>query len=81
MKFLARRAVAEFGIQWLLTTQLVLDLATVAASRVADMKVGVIFMNFVWGTVFPLVQFAFHMSWIAVLAVAGRGLFWIDHRS
>ena len=56
MKLLAGCTMAEFRIQWLLPAQLVLYLTTMAAAFVADMEVGVVFVDLVWCSEFPLVE-------------------------
>ena len=53
---LACGAMTVFGVQGLLTTQLVLDPPAVTASFVADFEIGVVLMDFIRSTVFPFVK-------------------------
>lgn len=54
MLCLAGCAMAELAVQWLLTTQLVLDLAAVAACFVSSLEVVVRIVNLVWCSLLPL---------------------------
>jgi len=54
MLCLAGRAVTELAVQWLLPTQLILDLAAVAAGLVTDGEVLIALVDTVWGTLLPL---------------------------
>jgi len=54
MLCLAGRAVTELAVQWLLPTQLILDLAAVAAGLVADGEVLVALVDAVWRALLPL---------------------------
>ena len=55
---------AIFRIQWLLPTQLVLYLAAVAAAFIANVKLGVILMDLVRCTEFPLVKLSLCAAWV-----------------
>ncbi len=57
--FLARVAVAIFGVERLLPTELVVDFPTMAASFIPRVEVGIVFVDPIWRTEFPLIQFAF----------------------
>jgi len=55
---LAGCAVTELCCQWLLPTQLVLDLPTMALSFPFDREIVIFFMDTVWFSVFPLILFS-----------------------
>ena len=74
MDLLTSGAMAVLRIKRLLATQLVLDLPTVAATFVADFEAGIVLVDFVWGTVFPLVELALHVAIVTVIAVGALGL-------
>lgn len=55
MLSLARRAMAQFAIQWLCSAELVLDLAAMAAGLVSSLEVLIGLMHAVWRPCLPLV--------------------------
>ena len=69
MKLLTGCAVAVLGVQGLLPTQLVLDLATMTAGFIASVKIWIIVMNLVRRSEFPLVVFPFSTSLVAIVTV------------
>lgn len=60
---------AELGIQRLLPAQLVRDLAAVTASFIASVKVWIVVVDLVGGSVLPLVVLAFSISIVAIVAI------------
>ena len=60
---------AVFGVQWLLPTQLILDLAAMAAPVISLMEVGIVVADLVGCTVLPLVVLALHLAMITVIAI------------
>ena len=59
VNLLACLAVAIFGIERFLPTELVLDSTTVTASFIPDMKFGIVFVYPIGSAKFPLIVFAF----------------------
>ena len=79
MDLLACGAMTVFGVQWPLTTQLVLDLPAVTATFVADFEVGVVLVDFIGGTVFPFVELSLHVARVAIVAIGVVSLHIITH--
>ncbi len=71
---LASGAMAVFRVQWLLTAQLVPDLPAVTAALVADFEIGIVALDFVGSTEFPLVELALGAAVVAVVAVGAVAL-------
>lgn len=69
MKLLTRRAMAVFGVQRLLPTQLVPDLAAMTAGFIASVKVWVVVVNLVGCSMLPFVELAFSVSRIPIVAI------------
>lgn len=69
MENLAGSAMAKLRIKWLLSTQLILDTAAMAASFVKGLEVLVVGMDFVGSTEFPFVVLS-----IGLLGGAAGGL-------
>ena len=61
--------VAILRVEGLFSTQLILDLPTVAAGFVSDVEVRIVTMDFVRGTIFPLIVLAFHVLIVTVVAI------------
>lgn len=72
--FLASSAMAVLCVERLLTAQLVSDLPAVTAALVADLEVGIVALDFVGGTEFPLVKLALGAAIVAVVAVGAVAL-------
>lgn len=68
---LTRGAVAEFGIQWFLTAQLIPDFATMATPFVADLEIPSLVMYAVWWPLLPFVKFPLSRALISILAIGG----------
>ena len=79
MDLLACGAMTVFGVQWLLTTQLVLDLPAVTASFVANFEVAVVLVDFVRGTVFPFVELSLQVARVAIVAIGVVSLYIATH--
>ncbi len=71
---LASGAVAVLRVQWLLTAQLVPDLPAVTAALVADFEIGIVALDFVGSTEFPLVELALGAAVVAIVAVGAVAL-------
>ena len=69
MKLLTCRTMAVFRIQRLLSAQLILDLATMAAGFIAGVKVWVVVMDLVGCSKLPLIVFAVSAPVVAIVAV------------
>ena len=63
---------AVLGIQWLLSTQLILDLPTMAASLVSRVEIGIVIVNLVRCALLPLVVFFIDVASIAIIAIEAR---------
>jgi len=66
---LASGAVTEFRIQWLLPTQLIPYLPAMTAALIADVKVGVIFMDLVWCSKLPFIKLALSAPIITIVTI------------
>ena len=79
MKFLTRMAMAVFGIQWLLPTQLVPDLPTMATGFISSMEIWIVVMHFVGGSMFPRVLLAVRITIVTIVTVGAVGSGVFDH--
>lgn len=71
----------EFGIQRLLPAQLVPDLTTMTAGFITSVKIWVIVVDLVGRPMLPLVELAFSVSFIAILAIGVVCRFLFSHSS
>ena len=71
MYLLAGGAVAVLAVQRLLPAQFVLYLPTVTAAVVARLKIGIVLMDFVWCSEFPLVELSLCAPLVSIVAVFG----------
>lgn len=71
---LACGAMAVFRVKGLLAAQLVSDLPAVTAALVADFEIGIVALDFVGSTEFPLVEVALGAAVVAVVAVGAVAL-------
>lgn len=69
VKFLTSLAMAVFGVQWLLSAQLVLNLATMTAAVISSLEIGIIVVDFVWCTKLPFVVFAMKVALISIVSI------------
>ncbi len=69
MYFLTSGAVTELGVQWLLPTQLIPYLPAMTAALIADVKVGIIFMDLVWCSKLPLVELSLCASVVPIVTI------------
>lgn len=60
---------AILGIQWLITAQLVLDLAAMAAALIARLEMVLLIVYLVWGTMLPFVELSLSGAVISIVAV------------
>lgn len=70
MNLLTRGAMAVFGVQGLLTAQLIGDLATMATSLIPGVEVLILVVDSVWGTMLPFVELALGGSFISIVTVS-----------
>lgn len=71
---LACGAMAVFRVKRLLAAQLVSDLPAVTAALVADFEIGIVALDFVGSTEFPLVELALGAAVVAVVTVGAVAL-------
>ena len=69
MKLLTGRTMTVFTIQRLLPAQLVLDLAAMAASFIASVKVWVVVVDLIGCSMLPFVMLAFSVALVAIVAI------------
>jgi len=74
MDLLAGGAMAVLCVKWLLTAQLVSDLSAMTAALVADFEIGIVALDFVRSTEFPLVELAFRAAVVTVVAIGAVAL-------
>jgi len=70
MQNLTSRTMAEFSIERLLSTELVLDAPAVAAAFVEGLEVWIVVVNFVRDAKFPFVVLAFYFFVLAALRLS-----------
>ena len=73
MYFLASSAMAELGVQWLFPAQLVLNLAAVTTGFVADFEIGVVLMDLVRCSKFPLIKVSLRAAIVPIIAIRSVG--------
>lgn len=73
MYFLTGGTMAVLCIQWLLTAQLVANLAAMTASLVAHVEVLRLVVYSVRSAVLPLVELALGGAWVSILTIGGVG--------
>ena len=73
MDLLASGTMAELGIQWFLTAQLILDFAAMAAPFVTDLEMFGWVMNFVGCTMLPFIELSLGGAHVSILAIGGVG--------
>ena len=72
VQLLTRRAMAVFRVQWLLPAQLVLHLPAMATGVVSGFEVGIVVVDLVRCTEFPLVMLSIELAMITIVAVFAR---------
>ena len=60
---------AVLGVQRLLSAQLVLNFPTVAAALIAHFEIGIVLMDFVWCSEFPLIELSICAAPVAIVTV------------